>query len=86
MIDITLPIFFENKEEAELANLGIENYTPLEEKDVEMVNFFNIDNIAPYKKEGRTYTEISSGGEYYICKYLPSTVHDMIVESYSKLK
>lgn len=79
---VILPIFFEDKESVELINLGIKPDVSLEEKETEDVWFYNIDNISAYRKHGKIYTEISSGGEFYLCPYSPEQVNELIQEIY----
>ena len=75
---LLLPIFYNSKEEIELEDLGIEIEDDFNNKRIEMVYFYNIDNMTPYEKNGQTYTEISSGGDLYICQYPPEQIHEMI--------
>lgn len=86
MINVTLPIFFEDKEDAELENLGIDNKKPLFRKKTQDVIFYSIDNVTEYEDKRRMYSEISSGGEYYICKYSVETVNELIIESFKEWK
>jgi hypothetical protein len=75
---LLLPIFYNSREEVELEDLGIEIENDFETKKILMMYFYNIDNMTPYKKNGKIYTELSSGGDLYICQYPPEQIHERI--------
>lgn len=63
---IKLPIFFFNDETEKLSDLEI-NYD-LRKSDIREVIFFNIDAIAPCENCGKTYSQIYTSGDVFICQ------------------
>jgi len=73
---LELPIFFENESTNELSKLGID--INLDDSDLRMCTFYNIDLITPYLDEGISYTHVHSCGMEFICNLNYKQVKQLI--------
>jgi len=73
---LKLPIFFNTDETTTLKDSGIDY--DIEENDIRFVIFYRIDAIAPYLDKGKHYTQISLGGDVWICPKPMEKVEELI--------
>jgi len=73
---LKLPIYFNTDETTTLKETGIDY--DIEENDIRPVIFYHIDAIAPYLEGGKKYTQISLGGDVWICNKPIEKVEEMI--------
>lgn len=66
MKPIELEIFFYEKEQMSLVELGLGDDVPIKDCSKRNMLFLNIAAIAPYKEEGKEYTAIHCNGTDFI--------------------
>lgn len=66
MKPIELEIFFYEKEQMKMVELGLEDEIPSKECSKRKMTFFNINAIAPYKEDGETYSAIHCNGTSFV--------------------
>jgi len=81
MKPIEVEIFFYEKEQMKMMELGLDDDIPIEDCSIRKMLFINIAAIAPYKENDKMYTAIHCNGTDFISPEKYDDVMTQILEN-----